>query len=183
MLCQVIILFFVENQTFNTILHHRYPIKSAKCLFFNFFQRKKIGVGKSDFVRFCFAKSKTRVRHAPRHQWSCVQNGLFATGGWIAREGGNRLASLFQDEVLQQPLFIPEHSAPHSSRSCRTSPICPTRPTTVSVSSGTSQCASCPRGAAAGRIFNWKPLYAKIWQKSYLCPEWSPTVSSLCGWQ
>ncbi|MBQ9087665.1 MAG: hypothetical protein IJY46_02675, partial [Lentisphaeria bacterium] len=68
-----------------------YPIKSAKCLFFNFFQRKKIGVGKSDFVRFCFAKSKTRVRHAPRHQWSCVQNGLSrsADGSW-ARLGVNQ---------------------------------------------------------------------------------------------
>ena len=37
---------------------HRYPIKSEKSLFFNFFQRKKIGVGKSDFVRFCFARAK-----------------------------------------------------------------------------------------------------------------------------
>ncbi|MBQ9088785.1 MAG: hypothetical protein IJY46_08420, partial [Lentisphaeria bacterium] len=53
-------------------------------MLFNFFQRKKIGVGKSDFVRFCFAKSKTRVRHAPRHQCSCVQNGLSrpVDGAW-----------------------------------------------------------------------------------------------------
>ena len=47
--------------------------KISETLVFHFFQRKKIGFGKSDFVRFCFAKSKKRVRNAPRHQWKCVQ--------------------------------------------------------------------------------------------------------------
>ena len=56
----------------NTQLSH----KISETLVFHFFQRKKIGFGKSDFVRFCFAKSKTRVRNAPRHQWKCVQNAL-----------------------------------------------------------------------------------------------------------
>ena len=63
-----------QNYFMKSFWFHSCPIKSAKCLFFNFFQRKKIGVEKSDFVRFGFAKSKTRVRNAPRHQWRCVQN-------------------------------------------------------------------------------------------------------------
>ena len=37
---------------------HSYPIKSAKHLFSKFFQWKKIGFRKSDFVRFCFAQAK-----------------------------------------------------------------------------------------------------------------------------
>ena len=44
-------------------------------LVFHFFERKNIGFGKSDFVKFCFARAKR----------ACALPVMNSTGGWIAR--------------------------------------------------------------------------------------------------
>ena len=125
------------------------PRRAQRLLVFSFdYSACGQPIASSDLAAYCSASS-ARAEFLQRVR-------RLLTGGSLRPAcalGGNRLASLFQNELLQQPLFTPGHSAPHSSRSCRTSPICPTRPTTVSVSSGTSQCASCPRGAAAGCFY------------------------------
>ena len=104
---------------------HRYPIKSEKSLFFNFFQRKKIGVGKSDFVRFCFARAKRAC--------ACAAPPVELRSKWFVRD--RRMDCGARLGVNQG-----EAEGVYDCTRPRLSPqICP---------------QDCPRGAAAGR-FLW----------------------------
>ncbi|MBQ9087771.1 MAG: hypothetical protein IJY46_03220, partial [Lentisphaeria bacterium] len=53
-----------------------------------FFSGRKLELEKVILSDFVLREQNARA-HAPRHQWSCVQNGLFATGGNIATLSGD----------------------------------------------------------------------------------------------
>ena len=50
--------------------------KIRKKFVFSIFAAEENKILKKWFCQILFCASKTRVRHAPRYQWSCVQNGL-----------------------------------------------------------------------------------------------------------